>query len=131
MLNKVDTVTAEALSAIAGKNVILSLLIDSETLITIDGSKLTTADIADASFVTGTATDGSKTINVRSQNLDLGKTIAIFKYMGLDKVGSESVLNFVNLDGSLVEFRTSSIYPNGFGVYETPLVNANYKMTTK
>jgi hypothetical protein len=46
--------------------------------------------------------------------------------MGLDKVGSESVLNFVNQDESLVEFRTSSIYTNGFGVYETPLVNANY-----
>jgi hypothetical protein len=131
ILNNVDTVPTEVISAIAGKNVILSVIIDSETLINIDGSNLTTADTADVRLVAGTAADGSKTLNVRSQNLDLQKNIAIFKYMGLDKVGSESVLNFVNTDGSLVEFRTSPIYPNGFGVFEIPLANANYKMTTK
>jgi hypothetical protein len=131
ILKNVDTISSEAISAIAGKNVILSILADSETLVTIDGSKLTTVDISDANLVTGTSTDGNKTINVRSQNLELEKNIVIYKFMGLDKVGKATTLNFVNPDESLIEFRTSPVYENGYAAYITPFVNANYKITVK
>jgi hypothetical protein len=130
-LNGSDTIPATAITAIAGKNVTLALLVNANTLVTIDGSQLTAEDASDIKLISGKTADGDATLNVRSQNLDLQKTIVVYNFMGLDKVGSETALYFVNLDDSLVEFRNSPVYDNGFVAYETSLVNANYKMTVK
>jgi hypothetical protein len=96
-----------------------------------EGSQLTAEDASDIKLISGKTADGDATLNVRSQNLDLTKTIVVYNFMGLDKVGSETALYFVNLDDSLVEFRNSPVYDNGFVAYETSLVNANYKMKVK
>jgi hypothetical protein len=130
-MNNTDTIPATAITAIAGKDVTLALSIDTNTLVTMEGSQFTAADASDIKLISGKTPDGNATLNVRSQNLDLQKNIVIFNYMGLDKVGSETTLYFVNLDGSLVEFRNSPVYDNGFVAYGTPLVNANYKMQAK
>jgi hypothetical protein len=130
-LNGVDTVPATAINAIAGKDVVLSLSVDAKTLVTIDGSQLTAADVADVKLVSGKASDGSATLNVRTGNVNIEKSIVVYSNIGADKVGSEVSLYFVNADQSLVEFRTSPVYENGYAAFNTPLVNANYKIAVK
>jgi hypothetical protein len=130
-LDGTDTVPAEAISAIAGKDVILSLAVDSNTLVTIEGSQLTASDAADIKLVAGKESDGSETLNVRSGNEDIAKSIVVYSNIGADKVGSDVVLYFVNADQSLVEFRNSPVYDNGYAAFSTPLVSANYKIAIK
>jgi surface protein len=130
-LNGTDTIPATAITAIAGKNVILALVVDANTLVTIDGSQLTTADVSEVKLVSGKTADGNATLNVRADNLDLQKNIVVYSYIGIDKVGSEAILNFVDVDQSLIEFRTSHVADNGFVAFVTHLVNANYEITVK
>jgi hypothetical protein len=130
-LNGVDTVPAKAINAIAGKDVVLSLSVDAKTLVTIDGSQLTAADVSDVKLVSGKAADGSTTLNVRAGNANIEKSIVVYSNIGADKVGREAALYFVNADQSLVEFRTSPVYENGYAAFNTPLVSANYKIAVK
>jgi hypothetical protein len=130
-LNGIDTIPATAITAIAGKDVTLALSVNANTLVTMEGSQFTSEDASDIKLISGKDEDGNATLNVRSKNLDLQKNIVVYNFMGLDKIGSETALYFVNLDGSLVEFRNSPVYDNGFVAYITPLVNANYKMEVK
>jgi hypothetical protein len=130
-LNGVDTVPATAINAIAGKDVVLSLSVDTNTLVTIDGSQLTAADVSDVKLVSGKSTEGNTTLNVRAGNSNIEKSIVVYSNIGVDKVGSEVVLYFVNEDQSLVEFRTSPVYENGYAAFTTPLVSANYKIAIK
>jgi hypothetical protein len=107
---------------------IIVLEVDKNTFVTIDGSKITSSEASEVKLISGKNADGSETVGVRSQNTDMGKTIVIFRYVGLDKVGSNTVLFFENADKSLLEFRTSPVYENGFAAFEVPFVNANYKV---
>jgi peroxiredoxin len=107
---------------------IIVLEVDKNTFVTIDESRITSADASEVKLISGKNADGSETVGVRSQNTDMGKTIVIFRYVGLDKVGSNTVLFFENADKSLLEFRTSPVYENGFAAFEVPFVNANYKV---
>lgn len=130
-LNGVDTVPATAINAIAGKDVVLSLSVDTNTLVTIDGSQLTAADVSDVKLVSGKSTDGNTTLNVRAGNANVEKSIVVYSKIGADKVGKEVSLYFVNADQSLVEFRTSPVYENGYAAFNIPLVGANYKIAVK
>jgi hypothetical protein len=130
-LNGVDTVPATAINAIAGKDVVLSLSVDTNTLVTIDGGQLTAADVSDVKLVSGKSTDGNTTLNVRAGNANVEKSIVVYSKIGADKVGKEVSLYFVNADQSLVEFRTSPVYENGYAAFNIPLVGANYKIAVK
>jgi hypothetical protein len=130
-LNGIDTVPATAIEAIAGKDVVLSLSVDTNTLVAIDGSQLTSDDVSDLKLVSSTSEDGNSTLNVRAGNSNIEKSIVVYSKIGADKVGSEVVLYFVNEDQSLVEFRTSPVYENGYAAFTTPLVSANYKIAIR
>jgi hypothetical protein len=130
-MNGTDTVPATAISAIAGKEVVLGLSVNANTLVTIAGSQLTESDVADIKLVPGKSEDGSATLDVRSDNVNIEKNIVVYSNIGINQVGKEAILNFVNSDKSLVEFRKSLVYENGFAAFVTPLVNANYKITIR
>jgi hypothetical protein len=130
-LNGVETIPATAISAIAGKNVILSIVADANTLITIDGSQLTALDASDVKLISKKDADGKTTLNVRTQNLNLEKSIVVYSNVGIDKAGSVATLYFENADKSLLEFRTSPVFENGYAAFITPFVNANYIISTK
>jgi hypothetical protein len=105
--------------------------VDKNTLVTIDGSKITPAEASHVKLISSKNADGSETVGIRSQNVDIEKSIVIYKSIGLDKVGKSTVLYFENADKSLIEFRTSPVYENGFAAFEVPFVNANYKVALK
>jgi hypothetical protein len=128
-LNGVETIPATAISAIAGKNVILSIFADANTLITIDGSQLTALDASDVKLISKKDADGKTALNVRTQNLNLEKSIVVYSNVGIDKAGSVATLYFENADKSLLEFRTSPVFENGYAAFITPFVNANYKIS--
>jgi hypothetical protein len=130
-LNGVETIPATAISAIAGKNVVLSIVADANTLITIDGSQLTALDASDVKLISKKDADGKTTLNVRTQNLNLEKSIVVYSNVGIDKAGSVATLYFENADNSLLEFRTSPVFENGYAAFITPFVNANYIISTK
>jgi hypothetical protein len=130
-LNGTDTIPAKVISTIAEKNVTMAVKVDNDTLVTIDGSKITPAEATQVKLISSKNADGSETVGVRSQNVDIEKNIVIFRNVGLDKVGSCTVLYFENADKSLLEFRTSLVYENGFAAFEVPFVNANYKVAIK
>jgi hypothetical protein len=128
-LNGVETIPATAISAISGKNVVLSIIADESTLITIDGSQLTTLDASDVKLISKKDTDGKTMLNVRTQNLNLEKNMVVYSNVGIDKMGSIVTLYFENADKSLLEFRTSPVFDNGYAAFITPFVNANYKIS--
>jgi hypothetical protein len=130
-LNGVDTIPATVISAIAGKQVILSLSVDANTIVNIDGSTLDATDAAAIRITTDKATDGKNSLKVRSQNLNLEKNIVVYSNAGADKAGSNAVLYFVNADQSLVEFRNSIVFENGYTAFITPFVNADYMIEIK
>jgi hypothetical protein len=119
------------MTAIAGKNVTLSVAVDANTLVTIDGNQLALSDASAVKLISGSAADGKASLNVRSNNLDTQKTVTIYYYFGADKAGSQAALYFVNGDNSLLEFRTSAVYENGYAAFTAPLVNANYEISLK
>jgi hypothetical protein len=127
-LNGTDTIPEKVISTIAEKNVTIAVKVDKNTLVTIDGSKITPAEASEVKLISSRDDDGSESVGVRSQNVDIEKSIVIYKSVGLDKVGSSTVLYFENADKSLIEFRTSPVYENGFAAFEVPFVNANYKV---
>jgi hypothetical protein len=126
--NGTDTIPAKVISLIGEKNVIMAVKVDKNTLVAIDGSKLTPAKASDVKLISSKNADGSVTIGVRNPNADIEKSIVIFKNIGVDKVGSSITLYFENADKSLLEFRTSPVYDNGYAAFEVPFVNANYIM---
>jgi hypothetical protein len=130
-LNGTDTIPAKVISTIAEKNVTMAVKVDKNTLVTIDGSKITPAEASQVKLISIKNADGSESVCVRSQNVDIEKSIVIFRNMGIDKVGSSTVLYFENADKSLLEFRTSPVYENGFAAFEVPFVNANYKVALR
>jgi hypothetical protein len=99
--------------------------------VTIDGSQLTSANVSEVKLTTGKAADGKASLSVRADNVDLQKSIIVYTYIGLDKVGSSAALYFVNADKSLMEFRTSPVYENGYAAFVTTFVNADYKIAIK
>jgi hypothetical protein len=130
-LNGTDTIPAKVISTIAEKNVTMAVKVDKNTLVTIDGSKITPAETSEVKLISSKNADGSETVGVRSQNVDIEKNIVIYRNVGLENVGSSTVLYFENADKSLLEFRTSPVYENGFAAFEVPFVNANYKVALK
>jgi hypothetical protein len=129
-LNGTDIIPASAISKVAGKNVLLNIIVDSNIVVNIDALSLNALeDTTDITFATAKNTDGTYAFNVRSQNVNLDKNIAVFYNAGITNVAGTSNLNFVNADQSLVEFRNSTVYENGFAAFVTPLVNANYILT--
>jgi hypothetical protein len=130
-LNGSGTVPAAAISEIAGKDVILNLTVSANTSVNINGGSLSASDVGDIKLSAGTDAAGNATLSVRSDNSNIEKSIDVFYKVGGTKVGGNAVLNFVNADGSLIEFRTSIVYDNGYAAFTTPLVSANYKMTLK
>jgi hypothetical protein len=126
-----DTIPAATMTAIAGKNVTLSVAVDANTLVTIDGNQLALSDASAVKLISGSAADGKASLSVRSNNLDTQKTVTIYYYFGADKAGSQAALYFVNGDNSLLEFRTSAVYENGYAAFTAPLVNANYEISLK
>jgi hypothetical protein len=130
-LNGTDTIPEKVISTIAENNVTMAVKVDKNTLVTIDGSKITPAEASQVKLISSKDDDGSESVGVRSQNVDIEKSIVIFRNMGLDKVGNSTALYFENADKSLLEFRTSPVYENGFAAFEVPFVNANYKVAIK
>jgi hypothetical protein len=130
-LNGTDTIPAKVIRTIAEKNVTMAVKVDKNTLVTIDGSKITPAEASEIKLISIKNADGSELVGVRSQNADIEKSIVIFRNMGLENVGSSAVLYFENADKSLLEFRTSPVYENGFAAFEVPFVNANYKVALR
>jgi hypothetical protein len=130
-MNGADTIPTEVMSTIADNDLALNILVDTNTMVTIDGSQFTKEEASDVKLITGKSEDGDNTLGVRSQNTDILKSMIIYPYVGTEYVGSETALYFVNADNSLIEFRNSIVYDSGFTAYIAPLVNANYKSSIK
>jgi hypothetical protein len=129
-LNGTYTIPASAISKVAGKNVLLNIIVDSNIVVNIDAMSLDALeDATDITFATAKNADGAYSFKVRSQNVNIDKNITVFYKVGVANTVGTSVLNFVNSDQSLLAFRTSPVYENGFAAFTTPLVNANYLLT--
>lgn len=91
----------------------------------------TEIDAAVANAATGTASistvadkEGNANLQIRNTAADISKSIVIFQKA---KPGmEEATLYFVDADGTLIPFRKSIVYENGYLAFETPFVNANY-----
>jgi hypothetical protein len=130
-LNGTEIIPTSAMSKIADKNMAFNILVNANTLVTIDGNQFTNEEASDVKLITGKSIDGNNTLGVRSQNADILKSMIIYSYIGTEYIGSDTTLYFVNQDNSLVEFRNSMVYDNGFTAFITPLVNANYITSIK
>lgn len=123
-LNGVTMIPVSALKTFAGKNIIVSFMTKEGTVINVNGNTLDTEAPGNISFTTKYDVSGNVSVKIRNSSADITKSITVFQRV--NNGTEEAVLNFVNGDSTLIPFRNSIIYSNGYAVFEIPFVNADY-----
>lgn len=123
-LNGASEIPAAVLQQIAGKEVTVSFATGEDVIVNISGDSLDAAATGTASISTVADKEGNANLQIRNTAADISKSIVIFQKA---KPGmEEATLYFVDADGTLIPFRKSIVYENGYLAFETPFVNANY-----
>lgn len=123
-LNGASEIPAAVLQQIAGKEVTVSFATGEDVIVNIFGDSLDAAATGTASISTVADKEGNANLQIRNTAADISKSIVIFQKA---KPGmEEATLYFVDADGTLIPFRKSIVYENGYLAFETPFVNANY-----
>ena len=123
-LNGASEIPAAVLQQIAGKEVTVSFATGENVIVNISGDSLDAAATGTASISTVADKEGNANLQIRNTAADISKSIVIFQKA---KPGmEEATLYFVDADGTLIPFRKSIVYENGYLAFETPFVNANY-----
>lgn len=123
-LNGTSEIPVTVLQQIVGKDLIVSFTTAHDVIINISGNSLGETLTGAASIATVADKEGNTNLQIRNIAADISKSIVILQKA---KPGmKEATLYFVDADGTLIPFRKSIVYENGYVAFETPFVNANY-----
>lgn len=123
-LNGTEEIPEEVLATIAGKDVTMMFVTEKDVIVNVNGAAVDEKAPGKVSLTSAIDKEENLTIQVRNSVTDITRTITIFAKAEED--ATEGILYFIGADGSLIPFRKSIVYANGYLAFEVPFVNANY-----
>lgn len=123
-MNRASEIPVAVLQQMAGKDVTVSFATANNVIVNISGTSLDEIVTGTAGIASALDKEKNTLVQIRNAAVDMTKTITIFQKA---KEGTtEATLYFIDEDGTLIPFRKSVIYANGYVAFEVPFVNANY-----
>ena len=123
-MNRASEIPVAVLQQMAGKDVTVSFAAANNVIVNISGTSLDETVTGAAGIASALDKEKNTLVQIRNAAVDMTKTITIFQKA---KEGTtEATLYFIDEDGTLIPFRKSVVYVNGYVAFEVPFVNANY-----
>lgn len=123
-MNRASEIPVAVLQQMAGKDVTVSFAAANNVIVNISGTSLDGTVTGAAGIASALDKEKNTLVQIRNAAVDMTKTITIFQKA---KEGTtEATLYFIDADGTLIPFRKSVVYANGYVAFEVPFVNANY-----
>ena len=123
-MNGASEIPVVVLQQMVGKDVTVSFATANNVIVNIVGTSLDGAVTGTAGIASALDKEQNAMVQIRNAAVDMTKTITIFQKA--KEGAAEATLYFIDADGTLIPFRKSVIYANGYVAFEVPFVNANY-----